>query len=395
MPPDVRNPRLLIPLTLATIASQSSMASVTPLFVEIAKQFDVSVGTTGQVRAVSAAFAVGTALLVGGWIHKHGPRPVLVAGGIFATVGAIASGLAPSFLALAGAQAIVGIGVCLLLSSGFAGAGHFFGPHSRDWAIGWIVGLQALAWIVGIPLVGLLAEAFGWRAGFIVPATFAAIAAIAALVFAPASGGDPDETDERTGLMAALADGPARRWTLAELVAFAVWTGEITYIAAFYIETYGLSEALVGILLPTGSIAFMFGSALADRLSRRIERSKILIGSALTMGSIALLLFNFHPSVLFTLSIGFLLGIAAGLRAADSSTLALDQLPDKPGAMMAARTAAVQIGYLTGAAIGGIAVDAAGYGALGVLMIVGMSASAYLMSTVPTRDTVVASAPAN
>ncbi len=383
--PTAHNIRLLVPLILATIASQSSMASVTPLFVQISGEFDVSVGTAGQLRSVSAAFAVGTALLVGGWIHRHGPRPVLVAGGALAGIGALASAVAPSFAVLAACQALVGIGICCLLSSGFAGAGHFFAPHARDWAIGWIVGLQSLAWVIGIPLVGFLAHAFSWREGFLVLAAFCAIATIAAIAMAPREGGDPDETDERTGLLAAMADSGARRWTLAELIAFAVWTGEITYIAAFYIETYDLSEATVGLLLPAGSIAFMLGSAITERVAARVSRATMLTGSALTMGAIALVVFNYHPAVVFTLSIGSLLGIAAGLRAAGTSTLALDQLPDRPGAMMAARTAAVQIGYFTGAAIGGIAVDAAGYGALGVIMVVGMSISAYVMSRVPAR----------
>lgn len=383
--PPRRDVRLLVPLTLATIASQSSMASVSPLFIQIGSEFDVSVGTVGQVRSVAAAFAVGTALLVGGWIHRHGPRPVLMAGGLLAALGALGSGLAPSLYTLMACQALVGIGICCLLSSGYAGAGHFFGPHARDWAIGWITGLQSLAWIVGIPLVGYIAAESGWRQAFIVPAAFAAIAAAAAFFMAPREGGDPDETDERTGLTAALADKYARRWTLAELLAFAVWTGEITYIASFYIETYGLSEKVVGVLIPTGSIAFLVGSALAQRLALRIPRSTMIFGSSLAMGLVALLLFNIHPTVIFTLSIGLLIGVAAGLRAAGSSTLALDQLPDKPGAMMAARTAAVQIGYFVGAAVGGLAVDAAGYGTLGVLMIFGMAISGYIMSQIPAR----------
>ncbi len=380
-----RNLRLLLPLTLATIASQSSMASVTPLFVQIAGEFDVSVGAAGQLRAVSAAFAVGAALLVGGWIHRHGPRPVLVTGGGLAAAGAAGSALAPSLAVLAVCQAVVGVGICCLLSSGFAGAGHYFAPHARDWAIGWIVGLQSLAWVVGIPLVGLLADVYSWREAFLVPMAFAGAAALVAFALAPKRGGDPDETDERTGLIAALRDRGARHWTIAELTAFAVWTGEITYIAAFYIEVYGLSESLVGILLPTGSIAFMAGSALAQRVAGRVSRATMLTGSALAMGVIAMIVFNYHPAVVFTLGVGLTLGVAAGLRATGSSTLALDQLPDRPGAMMAARTAAVQIGYLAGAALGGLAVDVAGYGALGVLMITGMGASAWMMSRVPAR----------
>jgi predicted MFS family arabinose efflux permease len=103
------------------------------------------------------------------------------------------------------------------------------------------------------------------------------------------------------------------------------------------------------------------------------------------MGLIAAMLFNFYPFLLFTLALAIAMGIAAGLRAAGSSTLALDQLPDKPGAMMAARTGAVQIGYLVGASVGGLIVDASGYGALGAFMILGMAASAIVMSGVPAR----------
>jgi predicted MFS family arabinose efflux permease len=380
-----RDIRLLFPLPLATIASQSSMASVPPLFVAISDDFGVSVGSVGMVRSVSAAGAVLMTLLVGGWIHRHGARQVMILGGLLAATGALASGLAPGIEALAAGQLIVGAGIACLLSSGFAGAGEFFAPEARNWAVGWITALQSLAWIVGVPIVGLLAEHVGWRAGFAVPAGFALIAAASAILFAPKLDRDLKAADERTGLFAALADGAARRWTLGELIAFAVWTGEITYIAAFYIETYGLSEAAVGVLLPTGSLAFMVGSTLANRIAGRYSRRSVLALSALGMGAVACVIFNFHPSVAFTAIVGLAIGVCAGLRAANSSTLALDQLPDRPGAMMAARTAAVQVGYLIGAAIGGVAIDAAGYGSLGVIMITGMALSAAVMWGVPAR----------
>lgn len=361
------------------------MASLPPLFVEIADQFHVSIGTVGQVRSVSALTAVVCALLVGGWIHRHGARPVMIAGGLLAALGALVSGLASSLVFLGAGQAIVGVGICCLLSSGFAGAGEFFAPESRDWAIGWVVALQSLAWIVGVPLVGILAEAFSWRAGFIVPATFCLIAAGSAVLFAPKFEQDPKAIDESAGLIAALQDKYGRRWTIGELLAFAVWTAEITYIAAFYIEKYDLSEAVVGFLLPTGSLAFMVGSTLSERAARVWSRKRILTVASIGMGCVAAALFNIHPAVGVTVSFGLAMGVFAGLRAASSSTLALDQIPDKPGAMMAARTAAVQIGYLIGASIGGVIVDTAGYGSLGWLMIGGMVGSAVVMAGVPSR----------
>jgi predicted MFS family arabinose efflux permease len=51
--------------------------------------------------------------------------------------------------------------------------------------------------------------------------------------------------------------------------------------------------------------------------------------------------------------------------------------------MMAARTLAVQVGYMIGAATGGAAVATAGYGALGAIMVAGMTLSAVAMATVP------------
>lgn len=381
-----RDIRLLFPLPIATIASQSSMASVPLLFVAIGRDFNLSIGTVGQIRSVSAASAVLCTLLVGGAIHRHGARAVMILGGLLGAAGAGVCAGAPSFAVLAAGQVIVGAGICCLLASGFAGAGEFFSPETRDWAIGWVVALQSLAWIVGVPLVGLLADHVSWRAGFAVPAAFSLIAMTSAILFAPKIDRDARALDERTGLFAALADRSARRWTIGELLAFAVWTAEITYIASFYIEVYGITETLVGILLPAGSVAFLVGSALAERTALKISRRAMLTGGAIGMGAVACVLFNYHPAVAFTVATGLFIGVFAGLRAAGSSMLALDQLPGKPGAMMAARTAAVQIGYLIGASIGGIALDVAGYGSVGVIMLIGMAGSAVVMRGVPSRS---------
>jgi predicted MFS family arabinose efflux permease len=71
--------------------------------------------------------------------------------------------------------------------------------------------------------------------------------------------------------------------------------------------------------------------------------------------------------------------MAAGIRTPASSALGLEQLPEHPGAMMAARTAATQLGYGLGAAVGGAVISGAGYGTLGVVLAAGMAASAVLV----------------
>jgi hypothetical protein len=52
---------------------------------------------------------------------------------------------------------------------------------------------------------------------------------------------------------------------------------------------------------------------------------------------------------------------------------------------MAARTAATQLGYLLGAVVGGAVISHGGYGTLGVVLAIGMAASAVLILRVDER----------
>ena len=64
---------------------------------------------------------------------------------------------------------MTGAGVACLLSAGFAGVAATFDDRDAAWAMGYVVGAQSLAWIVGNPLIGLLADAGGWRLAYVVP----------------------------------------------------------------------------------------------------------------------------------------------------------------------------------------------------------------------------------
>jgi predicted MFS family arabinose efflux permease len=73
--------------------------------------------------------------------------------------------------------------------------------------------------------------------------------------------------------------------------------------------------------------------------------------------------------VIWIALLAWLLGaVAGGIRSSVSPSLGLAQLPDQPGSMMAARTAANQIGYLLGGLFGGAALVWSDYGALGLVL---------------------------
>ena len=365
---------------LATIATQASIVVLAPLMVEIGRDFDAGIGAVGIARSALAATAVAVSLAIGPLIDRvgaaadHRGRPV--GDGGCRTHGGVAH-LIPFYAA----HVVTGAGVACLLSAGFAGVAAYFGDEHAAWAVGWVVGAQSLAWIVGNPVIGLLADSGSWRLAYLVPATISGLALVAGLL-APRGRPDQPVGGIGEGLAAVFRDQSARRWSLAELVAYSAWTAEITYAAAFYIESYGVSVFEVGVLMSVGSVVFLLVSTNTVRLTDRHPRKPVIVVSALLMGLTLVPVLNLTPSVWFTLGLfGAMAGFAA-LRATAASALGLAQLPDRPGAMMGARTASSQLGYMIGAAGGGAVLSLAGFGALGFVLLAGMGLSALLIARV-------------
>lgn len=386
-----RDRRSLIPLVLGTLAAQASIMVLAPIMVEIGRDLDASVSAIGQARTVMAAVAAVASLRVGPLIDRIGVRPLLTWGALLAVTGhgiTSAAGGLPVFYA---GHVFIGLGVACLLSAGFAGAGAWFSEADAPWALGYVIGSQSIAWIVGNPIIGLLTDAVSWRLAYAVPG-FAALAALAAALIARVGRGEEQREAAPSGMTTVARDPSARRWTIAEFVAYSAWTAELTYIGAFYVKTYDVQESLVGFLLAIGSIAFLISTLGTERLVRRLggRRRRMVIIAALAMGSLVAVIMNVTPAVAFTVAMFFLMALCAGIRSTGSSALALGLLPSQPGAMMAARTTSAQLGYTVGAMIGGLVLAVAGFGALGFFLLVGMAFSAVLIARVEEPQDAVA-----
>jgi predicted MFS family arabinose efflux permease len=348
--------------------------------VEVGDDLGASVSAVGQARTILAGTAAIAALAIGPVIDRIGVRPLILWGGALALGGAAATAAAPTLAVFFVAHVVVGLGVACLLSAGFAGVGAWFDDRDAAWALGYVVGSQSIAWIVGNPLIGILTDAVSWRIAYVVPAV-TALAALAAGLAAPAA--RHESSGERSALGGVLGDRSARRWAVAELAAYCAWTAELTYIGAFYIQTYDVGEALVGFLLAVGSVAFLISTLSTDRVIRLAGRRRpVVVLSALGMGGLIAVIMNVTPSVAFTLGLFSLMALCAGLRTTGSSALGLHLLPSQPGSMMAARTASAQVGYMVGALLGGVVLALADFGALGFVLLAGMAFSAALFARV-------------
>ncbi len=354
------------------MASQALLVVLSPTIVAIGRDLGASVGAVGQARSITAGVAIATSAAITSRIDALGVSRLLGLGAAVALAGCAAVAASPTLGLFLAAHALVGLGFACLLSAGFAGV-TAFAQERRSWAIGYVAGANALAWIVVNPAVGVVTDWLSWRVAQAVPGAIALAALVASRAATPAPG---VSTAPRMRTLFGVVS--ARRWIGAELIAYGAWTALLTFIGAFFIERHGVREAAAGWLLASGAAAYFAASTHSAGLLERFSRRRLVAGSALLMAALLPVL-TATQELPLAVGVFCLIGLAAGIRTPASSGLGLEQLPEHPGAMMAARTAATQLGYLLGAAVGGVLIAGTGYRTLGFVLAAGMAVSALLV----------------
>ena len=235
-----RQPRLA-PLVLATMASQALLVVLSPTIVAIGDDLGASVGAVGQARSITAGVAIVASIAIAGRIDALGVPRLLGLGAALAIIACAAVALSRTLAVFLGAHVLVGLAFACLVSAGFAGVAAF-SPDRRAWAIGYVAGANALAWIVVNPIVGAVTDWLSWRAAQAVPAAIAVARSWRPRAAAPAPSA-PAAGQLRT----LFAERSARRWIGAELIAYGAWTSLLTFVGAFFIERLGVRRGRRGV----------------------------------------------------------------------------------------------------------------------------------------------------
>jgi predicted MFS family arabinose efflux permease len=365
-------PGTAVTLALALAASQAALLVLTPVLEEVADDLDVSTATAGQLRTISGLAAGMTALASGLVAARIGLRDLLAAGLGLLALGTAVSAVAPSFEVLAAAQLVVGAGIGVSYTAGIAAVAEWSKKGERSRVLSIALLGPPLAWVVGMPVAGIVGDT-SWRLAWIlVPLA----AAIVALTFVAAR--CPTEPAAvQADLRAVLAHPGVARWSAGELLAFSAWVGTLVFVGALFVESYGLSTAATGIVLGVGAVAYLPGNLVFRRLVDRHARA-LLVLLALAAAATVTVLGVARPAVWFSFVVFCVLAFLAGGRTLAGSAYGLDLAPEVRLGVTGVRTAALQFGYFLGAALGGAALSAGGYAVLGIVF-----AALFAAATIP------------
>jgi predicted MFS family arabinose efflux permease/ribosomal protein S18 acetylase RimI-like enzyme len=363
-PPALTRDRLASPslvLFLALFASQSGVLVLSPILSDVADDFGVSIATAGQLRIVAAPLAAAVALVAARSLVRFSPRAMLTAGAGLVALGSVASAASPSFVVLALAQVPVWAGISMLLTAAIAASAVWTEPARRTKVVAHMFAGPPAAWIVGMPLIGVVAEV-DWRLAFLALPLPAALLAGLAAAGRPA---DAPITRAGSSLGGLLRRPVARRWAVGELLATSAWAGTLVFSGALLTDEYGMSTTATGVALAAVAVAYLLGNQRAGRGASDRARSTMLATSFVGAAAVALT-WAFTPAVAVTLVLFAISGAMVATRTVAGTVYGFSVAGDLGRGVAAARAVTTQLGYLVGSLVGGAALALGGFPLLAV-----------------------------
>jgi predicted MFS family arabinose efflux permease len=340
---------------------------ITPILPEISEDFGVRVAVAGLlVTAYSVAGGV-AAVFSGPFIDRLGRKPVVVAGMATLTVATVLSAVAPGFVALLAARALAGLGVACLTPAVFAAVGDLFSYEERGRAMSWVISANTSASIFGVPAGAVVSGVLSWRWTFVALAGLLVV--FTWLLFrrlppdAPRRAGEPG--NGMGAVPRVLRDWPTTAALLSNYLSTSYWFVFATYMGAYFHDEFGVAKWALGGLTMTMGLGVLLGSNAGGRISDRVGKRPVILWTSLACAIFISLTTTAAVAMAAGLAFLFLFAVSGGARFASSQAIMTEMSPEYRGTVMALNAAGQQFGIVTGSLVGGLALEAGGYTALG------------------------------
>jgi predicted MFS family arabinose efflux permease len=285
--------RFLAAVAMAFFATQGTALMLAPLLVAIAAEFETSVAVAGQVAtATFAAWAI-SVVSVGPLSDSLGRRPVALTGLSLLSISVLASAFAPNLGTLMALRVLTGLGGGMIPPNGMAAVVDVVPPARRAQVVGGLLAFTTLSSVIGVPLVALVADIWGWREAFLAVGSLLAACTVLNWFWFPRGEAAETRTFSFFSRYRSLLALPVLRAILAANFAQRIaFMGMFSYLATYMIDDYGMSVGAVALPLAFVGIGSVIGSYVGGHVGNRQDRIYLIAGSALAGGIATLFLFS-------------------------------------------------------------------------------------------------------
>lgn len=269
--------RITLALFLAGFATFSLLYCVQPLLPSFAAHFELAPATSALALSLATGALAPAILAAGALSERFDRRRLMFASMALASVLNVLAAVTPDWRALLVARALEGLALGGVPAVAMAYLADEIAPHGLGRAMGRYVGGTAFGGMTGRVLVGVAADALGWRAALGVMGVLDLAAALAFVALLPrhasrAQGAGMRAADHLAAWRRHLARPAMCALFAVAFLAMGVFVSVYNY-AGFRLMAppFGLGNTAVGALFCVyvfGVVSSTAGGALADRQGR-------------------------------------------------------------------------------------------------------------------------------
>ena len=357
-----------------------------PVLVAVAAAFDTSVAATGQLAAAMGITWGITAPLVGPLSDIYGRRKVGLTGLMVMAVATLGSLLVWNYSGLLVCRLLAGVGAAMIPPNSVAAIADRFAPAERGRPISVLISASFVALVIATPVVAVLGEMGGWRLPFIVVGV--SIIGVWALQWYWLPEHPP--VGRRFGFIAHFKEvGRNKGLWLVLLANFFYQTaalGIFTYLVAFLVRTYGMTQGDAALPLGVVGAGAISGSLLGGYVAGRKRRlswaALVLLLGGLSIGLAFSTGLRPWMAIMLCSAGALLLTVFEPVTWVLTAELAGESRATANGLLATSN----QLGFIGGASVGGLMLSVGGYPLVGFFFLGAAIAAAVVVIGIGIGD---------
>lgn len=350
---------IIFALWLLVFAASSQIMIISPILPRIGEQLGINETLQGTLVTAYAVLVGVMALVMGPISDKIGRRKILLIGSGGMAIALALHGVAVNYISLLTVRSLAGMAGGVLSGAAVSYVGDYFPYEKRGWANGWIMSGIAMGQIIGIPMGTVLANAFGFRAPFLIFSVVMIFAFIIILQFVPQPNVELDKHDLTVSsairkYLIMLRKTEVIAASLSYFTMFLSVSLFIVFLPTWLEKSFSVSGNEIASLFLVGGIANVITGPIVGKLSDKIGRKRLIITSCVGFSITILATTLVVSSFVIAYPVFFVIMALVAMRISPFQAL-LTAIVDarQRGALMSLMIGIGQVGFGIGGALAG------------------------------------------